>query len=222
MIPWKQLLLDSESTMSTAAPSTDADLLELLRSKGALDVTEMAKSAEVTATAIRQRLGRLLAQGLIQRNAIRAGRGRPRHRYRLTQKGMRLTGSNFTDLALALWHEVRSIPDAEVRRGLLRRVVAGLAAAYGPQIEGRTPEERMRSLTDLLSQRRVVFTVDPAASPYDLPLLTAHACPYPELAEQDRGICILEKMLFSEIIGQNLELAQCRLDGGSCCQFQPS
>ena len=62
--------------MSIAAPSTDADLLELLRSKGALDVTEMAKAAEVTATAIRQRLGRLLAQGLIQRQAVRAGRGR--------------------------------------------------------------------------------------------------------------------------------------------------
>ncbi len=208
--------------MSTVAPSTDADLLELLRSKGALDVTEMAKAAEVTATAIRQRLGRLLAQGLIGRQAIRTGRGRPRHRYQLTQKGMRLTGSNFTDLALALWREVRSIPDAEVRRSLLRRVVSGLAAAYGPQIEGRTPEERMRSLTDLLSQRRVSFTVDLAASPDDPPTLTAHACPYPELAEQDRGICILEKMLFSEIIGQNLDLTQCRLDGGSCCQFQLS
>jgi predicted ArsR family transcriptional regulator len=142
--------LPMEITMSTAAPSTDADLLELLRSKGGLDVTEMAKAAEVTATAIRQRLGRLLAQGLIQRKAIRTGRGRPRHRYQLTQKGMRLTGSNFTDLALALWREVRSIPDADVRRSLLRRVVTGLAAAYGPQIEGHTPEERMRSLTDLL------------------------------------------------------------------------
>jgi predicted ArsR family transcriptional regulator len=208
--------------MSIAAPSTDADLLELLRSKGALDVTEMAKTAEVTATAIRQRLGRLLAQGLIQRQAIRAGRGRPRHRYQLTQKGMRLTGSNFTDLALALWREVRSIPDTEVRRGLLRRVVAGLAAAYGPQIEGRTPEERMRSLTELLSQRRVSFTVESAAGTDDLPMLTAHACPYPELAEQDRGICLLEKMLFSELVGQNLDLSECRLDGGSCCQFQLS
>jgi predicted ArsR family transcriptional regulator len=206
--------------MSIAAPSTDADLLELLRSKGALDVTEMSKAAEVTATAIRQRLGRLLAQGVIERQAIRAGRGRPRHRYQLTRKGMRLTGSNFTDLALALWREVRLIPDVEVRRSLLRRVVAGLAAAYGPQIEGWTPEERMRSLTGLLSQRRVSFTVDPAAGADDLPMLTAHACPYPELAEQDRGICILEKMLFSELIGQNLDLTQCRLDGGSCCQFQ--
>ena len=208
--------------MSTVAPSTDADLLELLRSKGALDVTEMSKAAKVTATAIRQRLGRLLAQGLIQRQAIRAGRGRPRHRYQLTQKGIRLTGSNFTDLALALWREVRSMPDAEVRRSLLRRVVAGLVAAYGPQIEGRTAEERMRSLTGLLSQRRVSFTVEPAPGAYGLPMLTAHACPYPELAEQDRGICILEKMLFSELIGQDLDLTQCRLDGGSNCQFELS
>jgi predicted ArsR family transcriptional regulator len=114
------------------------------------------------------------------------------------------------------------MPDVEVRRSLLRRVVAGLVSAYGPQIEGRTPEERMRSLTGLLSQRRVSFTVEPAAGASDLPMLTAHACPYPELAEQDRGICILEKMLFSELIGQDLDLTQCRLDGGSSCQFELS
>ena len=28
-----------------------------------------------------------------------------------------------------------------------------------------------------------------------------HACPYPNLAESDRNVCAMEKMLFSELVG---------------------
>jgi hypothetical protein len=32
----------------------------------------------------------------------------------------------------------------------------------------------------------------------------------------------MEKMLFSELVGGDLELTQCRLDGGGDCRFQTS
>jgi predicted ArsR family transcriptional regulator len=205
--------------MSIAAPSSDAELLDLLRSSGAMSVTEMAQLMEVTPTAVRQRLSRLMAQELVEREAVRAGRGRPKHRYQLTPKGLRLTGSNFTDLALALWREIGAIEDLEVRRTLLERVVKALASGYAREMEGKTTAERMQSLSRILGQRRLPFTVEQGGL---MPVLTAHACPYPELAESDRGICALEKILFSELLGQDLELSQCRLDGASSCQFQPT
>lgn len=205
--------------MSIAAPSSDADLLDLLRTSGTLDVSQMAHQLEVTPTAVRQRLSRLMAQGLIGREAVRAGRGRPKHRYQLSQKGLRMTGSNFTDLALALWRTLSTIEDREVRYQMLRRIARSLAEIYGDQIEGSTTAERMRSLSELLAQRRVPFSVEPSGG---LPVLTAHACPYPELAEKDSSICAMEKMLFSELLGEDLELSRCRLDGGTDCQFQPT
>lgn len=88
--------------MSMQAPTSDAGLLDLLRTTGPLGVSEMADAMEVTPTAVRQRLVRLLSQNAIQREATSHGRGRPKHRYWLTEKGLGLTGSNFTDLAVAL------------------------------------------------------------------------------------------------------------------------
>jgi len=205
--------------MTTATPTSDSALLQLLRTTGPAGVAEIAQHVDVTPTAVRQRLGRLLAQGFVEREPVRHGRGRPRHRYRLTQKGLRLTGSNFADLALVLWRSISSVEDFEVRRTILRRVVRTLVDSYGRQLEGHTVTERMRSLAELLQQRRVPFSVDQSNG---LPILTAHACPYPELADKDRTICALEKALFSELLGRNLSLALCRLDGGSLCQFQPS
>jgi len=204
--------------MSVEAPNSDADLLDLIRIAGPLSVTELADAMEVTATAVRQRLTRLMAQSMIQREAIRAGRGRPKHRYSLTDKGLRQTGSNFTDLALALWREIRGTGDETLSRDILRRISRALAAGYAEQIHGATPAERLQSLAELLNQRRIPVTVGETKD--NQSTLTAHACPYPNLAEEDGSICQMEKMMFSELIGNELELTQCRLDGGGDCRFQ--
>lgn len=152
---------------------------------------------------------------------------------------------------MVLWQEIRTVKDINVRRGLFQRLAKKMAALYQRQIHGTTPEERMRSVASLFSDRNVPLVVEigtpeigatemigatgigattgngvqslnsaAAASPAgSLPILTALACPYPELAEQDRGICAMERMLFSELVGQDVRLAECRLDGDQCCRF---
>ena len=203
--------------MSMQAPTSDSGLLDLLRITGPLGVSELADAMEVTPTAVRQRLVRLLSQNAIQREAPRHGRGRPRHRYWLTEKGLRLTGSNFTDLAVTLWQEIRQSNDPELRRETLRRIARALALGYADQIRGETPSERMESLAKLLAQRQIPASVENKG---ENAVLTEHACPYPNLAEHDQGICDMERMMFSELVGRNVELTQCRLQGGNECRFQ--
>lgn len=195
----------------------DVAILDCLRRAQALSVTQMAKLMEVTATAIRQRLTRLTALGLIERQARRQGRGRPTFEYQLTEEGRRKTGSNFADLALALWSEVRSIEDKEVRRGLLQRLASRMAELYAHRINGKNLENRMREVASFFVSREVPFEVD---SQDGLPVLKAFGCPYTELAEKDRSICAMERMLFTELIGEKLNLSSCRLDGGACCTFE--
>jgi predicted ArsR family transcriptional regulator len=202
----------------TVLPS-DKAMLDLLRKRDTLTVSELADAMGVTATAIRQRLTRLLAHGLIRRHASKEGRGRPSHHYSLTEQGQRETGSNFADLAMALWHEVRAIKDPEIRRGLLQRISSRLVESYRGRM-GQGRDERMNAVVELFRDRQVPFEVD--RSNPQLPVLTALACPYPELAEQDRSICSLERMMFSELVGENLRLSSCRLDGERCCSFEPT
>lgn len=199
--------------------SSDEALLGLLRRHQALTVGEMEKLMRVTATAVRQRLARLTALGLVERKAHKAQRGRPVHRYELTAKGRRCAGDNFADLAAVLWQELRQIPDPEVRRGLLQRVSTRLSERYRDQIEGETTGERMQAVTELFGSRKVPFVVE---SKDQLPVLSALACPYPDLADQDKSICAMERMLFSSLVGEKLTLGSCRLDGDACCSFQPS
>ncbi len=203
--------------MSIQSPSSDPEFLDLLRTTGPLSVAELADAMEVTPTAVRQRLTRLMSREIIQREALRNGRGRPKHRYWLTDKGMRMTGSNFTDLAMVLWKEVRSLEDPEIRRDMLRRIAQALASGYANQIQGNTPAERLHSVAEILAQRRIPTTVDDT-SPN--PSITAHACPYQALAEQDHSVCTMERMLISELVGQDVKLTKCRQEGDEQCRFQ--
>ena len=198
--------------------TSDVMILDLLRKLGPLSVSQLAVHLNVTATAVRQRLTRLTAQGHIQRAATKALRGRPSHQYDLTEQGRRKTGSNFADLAVALWEEIRAIADPEVRRGLLQRLSKRLAEQYSGRMVGKELPQRMEEMAAIFSERKIPFEVDRSG---ELPILRALACPYPDLAEKDRTICSVEKMMFSELAGDSLRLSNCRLDGGTCCTFQP-
>ena len=203
--------------MSIQSPSTDPEFLDLLRTTGPLSVAELADAMEVTPTAVRQRLTRLMSREIIQREALRNGRGRPKHRYWLTDKGMRMTGSNFTDLSMVLWKEVRSLEDPDIRRDMLRRIAQALANGYANQIQGDTPAERLHSVAEILAQRRIPSTVDDSSAN---PSITAHACPYQALAEQDHSVCTMERMMISEMVGHDVKLTQCRQEGDEQCRFQ--
>ena len=205
--------------MSETIREIDRNLLDVLRRDGPMRVSGLQDSLQVTANAVRTRLTRLMDMGLVERQTVSEGRGRPSHTYRLSEAGRRSTGSNFADLAVALWDEVRSIKDPDIRRGLLQRLTKRLAPGYSQNMSGETVAERMQSVVDLLGKRDVPFEVG-RSEQTALPVLTALGCPYNELAEQDRSICSLEKMLFSELVGQGLKLSQCRLDGETCCTFE--
>ena len=202
--------------MANVSESSDRALLDLLSRSEALSIAQLVLETRVTATAVRQRLARLMWDGLIERVAARNGRGRPSHRYSLTEKGRRQSGANFDDLAMVLWKEIRSVKDPEIRRGLYRRIAHSMADLYRGRVAGSTTDERLASLVNVFKEREIPFAVE-TSSP--LPVLTAHACPYPQLAEQDRGICAVERMMFEELLESNVRLAECRIDGYTCCKF---
>jgi predicted ArsR family transcriptional regulator len=67
--------------------------------------------------------------------------------------GLQRTDSNFLDLALTLWEEIRQSSDQELRREALRRIARALASVYADQSQDKMPAEQRDSLAKLLNQR---------------------------------------------------------------------
>ncbi|TWU55382.1 helix-turn-helix transcriptional regulator [Rubripirellula reticaptiva] len=202
--------------------SVDRKLLMVMRGGDAFGIGELTDQLGVTATAIRQRIERLLEIGLIDREKIVAGRGRPTYQYHLTVAGHRSAGANSVDLADAMWREIQAIDDVEIRSKLLSGIAARLGRQFASQLSseeaGGTLESRIEKLSEMMTARHMSACMTHSG---ELPVLDIGSCPYPAMtdASSDRAMCRLEEEMISEALGTQVHLSSCRLDGDSCCQF---
>ena len=178
---------------------------------------ELCGDLGVTATAVRQRLGRLVAAGLVSRREVREGRGRPHHSYSINDRGLRELGDNYSELAAVLWSELRSIPDGEVRRAILSSIQETLASRYSRGVDGRTVPERIEQLRQRLAESGFDVEVDADGR---LPILRENNCPYYDLATTDPAICELEQRVFERVLGTPVVLTHRCVDGHHCCEFE--
>ncbi|HEV3164412.1 MAG TPA: MarR family transcriptional regulator [Isosphaeraceae bacterium] len=200
--------------------TSDRPLLDLIRRQGPVTVTEMARQLGVTATAVRNRLTRLVGSGMIERHSEHRGRGRPRYTYQASAEAHKSLGQNYADLAVVLWDEMmRTVEDPKLRRFLFGRITERLAQLYRSQMKEASWEDRLVQLGTILHDRGIETEVtynDGGA----MPVLKQHSCPYFELAEDDRTICAMERKMFEKVLGRSLRLSQCRLDGHRSCDFE--
>lgn len=204
--------------MQTHFDTQDRDFLEQLHKLGASTIQQICDASGVTATAVRQRLARLEGKGLVDRQAVREGRGRPHHVYALTTVALRSLGDNYSDLALILWKELMQIEEPEIRERVMNRIKQSLSRKYGSGLRNRSTMQRFLELKSALNERGFSVEVDGNGS---LPVLRESNCPYHELASQDSSICELEKSVFEEVLGMKIERTQCCMDGHHSCEFVP-
>jgi predicted ArsR family transcriptional regulator len=215
--------------MNIQSDSTDTRFLRQLRRLGPSSIQQLCEAMGVTATAVRQRISRLQADGYIERETIRAERGRPYHVYHVTTEGIRQLGDDYGELAQILWRELREIEDTETRKRLLGRIRQSLVERYRfeEEVERHGGSE---ALADRFEQLRAVldregFEVEVGTRDGDegaLPVLREHFCPYHDLAAQDRSMCELEQSVFGEVLGVPLSLSRCCHDGDNYCEFEPA
>lgn len=207
------------TTVQTALSLTDHEFLQRLHRLGTATIHDLCAAVGVTATAVRQRLARLEAAGLVRKAVERHGRGRPSHQYSLTELAARRLGDNYADLAVLLWQVLTDIEDEGLRTSMRQRLQRALVGTYGVGVTGASVPERLRQLHDVLRRRGFDVELDTADRPGALPILRENNCPYHELASRDATICGLEQAVFSEVLGERVELAACCQNGHHCCEF---
>ena len=197
----------------------DRELLQHIGATNDATIESLCDAMGVTPTAVRQRLNRLQDMQLISRTPLRAGRGRPRHFYVLSEAGRGVLGDNYAELAVLLWEELQHIEDVQLRESIRNRLRSRFVERLsGPAGGESSISQRMQNLSGKLSERgfRAEVGVDDAG----LSVLREHQCPYYELASKDAGICDLELEVFQEVLGVPLELVHRCRDGASCCEFR--
>ena len=195
----------------------DREILEHLNRVDGSDVQELCDLLSVTRTAIRQRLSRLEATGLVSAETQAQTRGRQRRYYKITPEGLHALGENYRELAVVLWEVITGLSDDSVRSLLINNVRDRLARRYAlHSLEPMTVGEKVNHLAN--DMKASGFNVE-AEHSGGLHILRETSCPFPMLADIDETICKIERQVMEQVLGSTVEFgSRCR-DGHNCCEF---
>jgi DeoR family suf operon transcriptional repressor len=138
--------------------TTKHQILELLKRTGSATVEEAAGALSIASMTARQHLMGLERDGLVQSEKVRRANGRPHYLFYLTPKGDEMFPRRFDLLARIMLdlvgmltaEEIEGMGPQEKRFLLIQRAADRLADEYRSQIEGRSLESRVASLTRVL------------------------------------------------------------------------
>jgi predicted ArsR family transcriptional regulator len=210
-------------------------IVEHLQRRGAASIRELEGVLGVTTTAVRAHLSALLAEGYIERRAVHKGVGRPHHAYALTGKARDLYACHCDDLALTLLQEVFAVEGVERAAYLLGRVGDRLAERYAGSVQGDKLRLRVEQMAQVLENRGVLTDVEAptagdnlaAFTPFDAAavdagdvlVLRAYNCPFHDLAQEHREICEMDERMLTTVLGAEVTLSSCMMDGAQGCSF---
>ncbi len=194
-------------------------VLNILQRRGPNSIKDLEDALGVTSTAVRQQIANLLADGYIQQEVERAGRGRPKHVYSLTAKGRTLFPHHYDEFTNSLLAEILLSEGPEKVQALLGRMSLRLAEQYARQLAGVPAADRAAKLTELLNAKGILAELERQG---DGIVFHEYTCPYYELARENRAICDMEESMIAHAMQQPVELIACTLDGHHGCQFRIS
>lgn len=192
-------------------------IVEYLQRQGSATIKELEDLLGVTTTAVRQQLTTLQAEGFIERRVVHAGVGRPHHAYFTTPKVQDLFACQCDDLALTLLQEVFQLEGQERTLVLLDRVGTRLANKYSSSVRSSLLRERVGELAGTLNGNGVLS--DAVAQDDNTFVLRTYNCPFHELAQEHREICEMDRNMIGKVLGSDVDLSSCMLDGHAGCTF---
>jgi predicted ArsR family transcriptional regulator len=193
------------------------EILDYLRRQRQATVKELGQLLGLTSTGIRQHLTVLERDGLVESREERGRVGRPALVYRLTEQGDALYPKKYDALANTLLEEVRAMMGSQGLQALLRRAAARLAAPYLEGLAGRPLNERVAEATRILEERGCLAEYARAGGDG---LIHQYACPFPNVARRNPGLCALEVEFVRRLVDADVRLVSSLLRGDRSCTYR--
>jgi predicted ArsR family transcriptional regulator len=199
------------------------DIVMRLRHDGPSSPEMIALALNVSRTGVLQQLHALEAAGLVSRQAIKHGVGRPRHVYDVTEAAQELFPTNYHGLADGLLAAIRAIGGEALVEGVFEERRRLTRDRVRQRIADRLPTnaplaERARELAVIQDEQGYLAEVVVGAD--GVIRLVERNCAIYRVAADNSAACQSELDLFREILGADVEREAHIAAGDRCCTYR--
>ena len=204
--------------------STKAQIVALLRSWNGGTAHQLASALGMSPAAVRRHLDGLRAEGWVDVRIQRHMVGRPAFVFYLTEQGEEASARGYSRLLGRMFRGLLEMERAEVggRKGdevlekLFEDVAGQIAREHGPEVAGRTLEERVDQASRALHTEGIVDHWDRVPGGYRLVNVI---CPYRRVAQVSDGPCGSDRLAIELLVGRPVEQVGRVVQGHPCCEY---
>ena len=189
-------------------------ILESLGVTRQATIQKLAEQLEINPITVRHHLLRMQDEGLVTSNEKRNGVGRPHLVFQLTNHGRQRISTNYHQLVKNLLESVQTLFGRQASSELLVAVGQEMAKSYALEINEENLPETMNSFCDMMANEG--FQIEWEHKDNRV-IIRNTSCPYYNLENSNREICLLDQSFFSTLLGKNLELEQFTVETDSNC-----
>jgi DeoR family suf operon transcriptional repressor len=191
-------------------------VLTQLKREQRLTAKQLAKLLGTSLNAARHHLKELEAEGLIEYEREHRGVGAPAFAYRLTAAGEALFPRRYAETLTAVLDHLVEREGRETAVTLLEGYFASLSRRLHDELQGSTPDERLRAVARTLSEEGYMAEVSEEGG-HDT--LTEHNCAIPAVAQRFPEICAAEARFLAEVLEAEVDRREHILSGCSACEY---
>lgn len=193
-------------------------ILVAIKNQGEATTDELARDTYLSPGAVRQHLLALEAKGLVSYIRLRDGPGRPRHVFRLTNRGEQLFPQQYALIANEILEAV-SAEDPAFTDRVMERLTRGQIDLASKHVTGNSLADRLPELARFVEGYGYFPDLElPDAAPAGL---TLRHCPLLNVAKNHPGVCEIEARAMRAVLSANsVERIQHRLAGDAVCTYR--
>jgi predicted ArsR family transcriptional regulator len=198
------------------------EIVELLRRRGPMTVEDLSRALGITSVAVRQHLGVLEAEGLLdsrpERRRPRAGRGRPRRIFHLTDAADELFPKNYGGLAQMILEHLERSGGSEQIEEIFSARRRRMETELFQRVDGLDLESRVAAVAEM--QDQAGYMTDWEKAEDGSFLFREHNCVICKIARQFPQACKNELLLIETLTGAEVVREEHMARGDSSCSYR--
>jgi iron-sulfur cluster biosynthesis transcriptional regulator SufR len=211
--------VSSSNAQDQDASRTRQRIVYLLKTAGPSTAAQLGTRLDMTTMGVRRHLAQLEREGLARHEIEQKSRGRPTHRYRLTESGDGLFPRRYENLAQGLVDLIVELDGEAKLRKLLHLRTARQLEAYRARLEGQDLAQRVESLARLRDEEGFMGRSEPR--PDGTFLLIENNCALCDIARCCPAVCDSELELFRGVLPEaDVQRIQHLREGDTLCVYR--